>query len=76
MKPTRTFALATTLLLAAPLAAQQDLTPEELQSRLDLKVAKPFVGNGGWVLDYDLARDRAVNEGKYLFVYFTRSYSG
>jgi hypothetical protein len=71
-----TLTLATALLLAAPLAAQQDLTPEELQSRYDLKIAKPFVASGGWVLDYDLARDRAVKEKKYLFVYFTRSYAG
>ena len=71
----KTLVLAALALLASPLAAQE-ATQEEFQSRLDAKLAKPFVAAGGWVSDYDLARERAVKEKKYIFAYFTRSYSG
>jgi len=71
-----TLALAATVLLAAPLAAMQETPPAELQSRYEAKIAKPFIGFGSWVTDYDLARERAVKEKKYVFAYFTRSYTG
>lgn len=73
----KTLVLATAVLLAGQLSAQQQgTTQEELQARFEAKLAKPFVGAGGWVSDYDLARERAAQEKKLLFIYFTRSYSG
>ncbi|PCJ51588.1 MAG: hypothetical protein COA70_13965 [Planctomycetota bacterium] len=64
------------LALAAP-AAAQDVVPEvdPLQVKLEAKLAKSFVAHGNWVLDYDEAKKIAKEEGKLLFVYFTRSYS-
>ncbi len=47
----------------------------ELQRRYDEAIAKPYVKAGGWVLDYDVARERAIKEGKLIFAYFSRSYA-
>ena len=60
------------LALAAPAAAQE---VDPLQVKLEAKLAKSFVAHGNWVLDYDEAKKIAKEEGKLLFVYFTRSYS-
>jgi hypothetical protein len=46
-----------------------------LQAKYDKKVAKEFVSYGNWILDYDVARAKAKEEGKLIFTYFTRSYS-
>ncbi|MDA0666374.1 MAG: hypothetical protein O3A95_07095 [Planctomycetota bacterium] len=61
------------LCLAAPAVAQEDVDP--LQTKLEAKLAKSFVAHGNWILDYDEARKIAKEEGKLIFVYFTRSYS-
>ena len=71
-------ALASALLLAAPLAAQQpaqQTSQEDLKARYQEKLEKPFVSAGGWITDYDRARELAAKEKKFLFVYFTRSYA-
>ncbi len=47
----------------------------ENQAKYEDKIAKSFVAHGGWVVDYDEARDRAAKEQKLIFAYFTRSYS-
>lgn len=60
------------LALSCPASAEPD---PELQRKLDEKLAKPFVAAGGWIADYDLARERAQKEGKLIFAYFTRSYA-
>ncbi|MDP7062982.1 MAG: hypothetical protein QF489_08660 [Planctomycetota bacterium] len=60
------------LALAAPAAAQDQ---EQMQKNLDDKMAKEFVSNAAWVTDYDEARKIAKEQGKVIFVYFTRSYS-
>ncbi len=60
------------LALAAPAAAQDQ---EGLQAKYEAKLAKEFISHGGWITDYDLARETAKEQGKLLFVYFTRSYS-
>lgn len=60
------------LAMAAPAAAQGE---ETLESKLEHKLAKSFVTHGNWILDYDEARKIAKEEGKLIFVYFTRSYS-
>ncbi len=62
-------------LLVAPLQAQDGDEQAELRAKYDEKIAKEFVSFGGWVLDYDEAREQAKEEGKLLFTYFSRSYS-
>jgi len=61
------------LALAAPAAAQVDQA--EMQTNFDAKMAKEFISNAAWVTDYDEARKMAKEEGKLIFVYFTRSYA-
>lgn len=61
------------LALAAPAAAQADQA--KMQKNLESKMAKDFISNAGWITDYDEARKIAKEEGKLIFVYFTRSYS-
>ena len=56
----------------APSAAQET---DDLQAKLDDKLAKSFVTHGNWITDYDEARRIAKEEGKLMFVYFTRSYA-
>jgi hypothetical protein len=45
------------------------------QAKLDAKLAEDWVGQGGWVLDFDEAKAQAAKENKVIFVYFTRSYA-
>ena len=61
------------LALAAPAAAQAD--QGQMQKNFDDKMAKDFISNAAWVTDYDEARKTAKEEGKLIFVYFTRSYA-
>lgn len=68
------------LLLLAPLAwaAQQTAqqpSQDALKANLEAKLAKPFVAAAGWISDYDQARALASKEKKFIFAYFTRSYS-
>ena len=60
------------LALAAPAAAQDQ---EQMQKNFDDKMAKEFVSNAAWVTDYDEAQKMAKDQGKVIFVYFTRSYA-
>jgi len=64
-------ALGILLALAPGLQA----APQTLEEKYEDKLAKPFVRFGGWETDYDEARARAKEEGKPIFVYFSRSYS-
>ena len=61
------------LALVAPAAAQVDQA--EMQTNFDAKMAKEFISNAAWVTDYDEARKMAKEQGKLIFVYFTRSYA-
>ena len=63
--------------LAAPLLAQDESDVEQarLRGELDKKLKQEFVAKGGWVLDYDVARQRAKDENKLLFIYFSRTYA-
>ncbi len=60
------------LALAAPAAAQDQ---EALKAKYQDKLAKEFISHGGWITDYDEARKTAKEQGKLIFVYFSRSYS-
>lgn len=71
MKPARTSAtaLAVLLAMAASSAAQS------FEEKLEAKLKEPFVSKVPWVLDFADAMKKAKAENKYIFVYFTRSYS-
>jgi hypothetical protein len=62
-------------LLGGPALAQDDDKQAHYQAEYEKKLAKEFVSFGGWITDYDEAREKARKEGKVLFTYFTRSYS-
>lgn len=59
--------------LVAP-APQQGKSQEELKKLRAEKLAKPVFQNAAWHFDYDEARAEAVETGKLVLTYFTRSY--
>lgn len=79
MKKAFTYLLSITALsslLAMPAVAQEDAALQaELQEKFDHKMENPFVAHGNWLTDYEQARKIAKQEGKLMFVYFTRSYA-
>jgi hypothetical protein len=70
-------AAAALLVAGAASAAQtpQQPTQEELIAKREAKLALPFIEFGGWVTDYDRARELAREQDKPIFVYFSRSYA-
>ena len=64
--------LVTALLLGL---AGSSAANDALQKKYEEQIAKPFVAHGGWVVDYDEARERAAKEKKLIFAYFARSYA-
>lgn len=74
----KTIALLTPLLAGAWLAGPalgQDDQQAQYQAKYEAKLQKEFIAYGGWITDYDMARERAEKEGKMIFAYFSRSYS-
>ena len=63
------------VLLLAAVGVQPAWAEGELEAKYEAKIAKPFVAHGGWIVDYDEALARAEKEKKFIFTYFTRSYS-
>jgi hypothetical protein len=59
-------------LCATPAAAQN---VDDLRNKYEEKIAEDWFTSTGWSDDYDLVRERAVESGKVIFAYFTRSYS-
>lgn len=59
--------------LAPAVAAQR--SQDELKERYEHKLELDFIEYGGWITDYDVARKKAEELGKPIFVYFTRSYA-
>jgi len=75
-KHNKFLALGLGLGLLLPLAGLRPVSAEtELETKYSKKIAKDFVGHGGWIVDYDEALARAEKEKKLIFAYFTRSYS-
>ena len=62
-------------LFLASVAPAQGASQQALKKKYEDKLALEFVDYGGWITDYDEARAKAKEEGKVLFVYFSRSYS-
>lgn len=56
--------------LATPAAAQDDL-----QGKLDKKLAEAWIKDPAWITDYDEAKKKSAETGKVIFAYFTRSYA-
>ena len=70
--------LTLSLLACLPVVAtaqRKPADPADLRAKLEKKLAKPFVKGGGWLLDYDVARAKAKEDKKLVFVYFTRSFA-
>ncbi len=66
----RILALCLGLLASGTLAAEVDLN-----ATLEQKLAKEFVKNADWELDFDTALKKATDSNKLIFAYFTRSYA-
>ncbi|MFN0207906.1 MAG: hypothetical protein ACKVS6_16485 [Planctomycetota bacterium] len=49
------------------------LTQEQLQQKLDAKLASEFLTKAPWLTDYDAARIEAKKTEKLIFAYFTKS---
>lgn len=64
--------LAVLLVVATVLTAQGPT--QDLEARLEAKLAQPFVRNAAWVLDYGKALEESKRSGKLVFAYFTRSF--
>ncbi len=47
----------------------------DLKAKLEKKLKAKFVETGGWLLDYQEARRQAEEQGKPIFVYFTRTFA-
>lgn len=56
---------------AAPKPPSQD----DLKERFEAKLKKPFLSAAPWITDYDAAKKDALESGKLIFGYFTRSYA-
>jgi ribosomal protein S17E len=69
MMQTRLRAGLVLLAMTAAAAAQ------EMEERLEEKLAKEFVKNAEWVMDYAEAQKKAKETKKTIFAYFSRSYS-
>lgn len=66
--------VAAALLLAAAVPGAVH-AQDDLKAKYEEKLSHEFIPHGGWITDYDQARTRARDEGKVLFVYFSRSYA-
>jgi len=62
------------LLVAASPARAQD-QQELMKKNLEEKLAKPFLKNATWIMDFDKAKEEAKKSKKLIFAYFTRSYA-
>ena len=67
----RMAALAILLAMVLSPTARSQSNEEKLQSKLN----EPWVKKANWITDYDLARQKAKQEGKHIFAYFSRSYA-
>ncbi len=47
---------------------------QDLEANLQAKLARPFVKNAAWVMDYDQALLASRASQRLVFAYFTRSY--
>ena len=48
---------------------------ESNEEKLEKKLQESWLVDGGWITDYDKAREEAKKSDKFIFTYFTRSYA-
>jgi len=65
-------ALLAALATAAPAAAQDAAA---MQAKYEKKLQAEFIEHGGWIIDFDEAKEKAKAEDKLIFAYFSRSYA-
>lgn len=76
MKPRFALITLVSLVFAVDAAAQRGaLSQEELKETRAKKLAKEFLKNADWHLDYDKVREIAKTENKLILTYFTRTYA-
>jgi hypothetical protein len=60
---------------SAAVGFAQDPAKSDMQTKYESKVAEAWFTDNGFTDDYDVARERAKEQGRPIFAYFTRSYS-
>ena len=48
---------------------------QSLEEKLAKKLKSPFIQNAAWELDYDAALQKAKEQKKLVFAYFSRSFA-
>jgi hypothetical protein len=71
----KTLILSSIALLTAVSGLNGQDKQGELKKLYNEKVSEAWFENGGWTADFSAAKARAKKENKFLFTYFTRSYS-
>lgn len=67
--------LSASAILGLVCALAQPAAAQDLQAKLQKKLAGPWLKNASWVTDYDKALAQATEKKGLVFGYFTRSYS-
>ena len=68
-------AVLSALLLGTATAQRTPPSQDQLKERKAQKLEEAWWDNGNWITDHTVAKKAAKEEGKYIFAYFTRSYS-
>jgi hypothetical protein len=63
------------VLLSTGAHAQDSPEQQKHKRNYEKALTAEFISFGGWVTDYDVARERAKKEGKLIFTFFSRSYA-
>lgn len=63
------------VLLGTTVQAQDSGVQQKYKKSYEEALSADFITHGGWVTDYDVARERAAKEGKLIFAFFSRSYA-
>ena len=71
----KTLILSSIALLTAVSGLNGQDKQGELKKLYNEKINETWFTSGGWTADFAAAKARAKKEGKFLFAYFTRSYS-
>ena len=61
--------------LLGSVEARQGDQQDKFRQNYEKALEAEFIEYGGWVTDYDVARERAKKEGKLIFAFFSRSYA-
>jgi len=67
--------LLATVFFSTTVQAQDSRQQAKYKKSYEEALTADFISHGGWITDYDVARERAEKEGKMIFVFFSRSYA-